>query len=55
MLTGQFLLTRPQKKIFPILNDLNNWEQWSPWTLAEPAAKITLLETENTMIGMEIS
>ena len=29
-------------KIFPIINDLNNWEQWSPWTLAEPTAKITV-------------
>lgn len=35
------LIDAAPEKIFPILNDLNNWEQWSPWTLAEPAAKIT--------------
>lgn len=29
-------------KIFPIINDLNNWEQWSPWTLAEPTAIINV-------------
>ncbi len=28
------------KKIFPILNDLNHWQSWSPWTIAEPEAEV---------------
>ena len=36
------LIDATPAKIFPIINDLNNWEQWSPWTLAEPTAKITV-------------
>jgi hypothetical protein len=26
------------EKIYPIINDLSNWEQWSPWVIAEPNA-----------------
>ena len=36
------LIDATPEKIFPIINDLNNWEHWSPWTLAEPTVKITV-------------
>ena len=30
------------EKIYPILNDLNNCEQWSPWVIAEPRAHLNV-------------
>ncbi|MGB0366468.1 MAG: SRPBCC family protein [Flavobacteriaceae bacterium] len=36
------LIDAAPEKIFPIINDLNNWEQWSPWVLAEPTATINV-------------
>ena len=30
------------EKIYPILNDLNNCEQWSPWVIAEPRAQLNV-------------
>ena len=45
------------KKVFAVLNDLHQWEAWSPWVLAEPTAKITVAkdgkyhEWEGEIIG----
>ena len=45
------------KKVFAVLNDLHQWEAWSPWMLAEPTAKITVAkdgkyhEWEGEIIG----
>ena len=30
------------EKIYPIINDLSNWEQWSPWVIAEPNAQLNV-------------
>lgn len=29
------------EKIYPLISNLNHWNRWSPWVLAEPTAKIT--------------
>lgn len=34
-------------KIFPLISNLNHWDQWSPWVLAEPTAKITVAKEGN--------
>jgi len=48
LVTGQadeFTVTRsakisaPPEKIFPHVNDLHNWEAWSPWAKLDPNAK----------------
>ena len=36
------LIDAAPEKIFPIINDLSNWEQWSPWVIAEPTALINV-------------
>ena len=36
------LIDATPAKIFPIINDLNDWEPCSPWTLAEPTAIINV-------------
>ena len=30
------------EKIYPIINDLNNWQEWSPWVIAEPRAQLNV-------------
>jgi hypothetical protein len=41
----QFVMTRsktisaPPEKIFPHVNDLHNWDAWSPWAKLDPNAK----------------
>jgi len=30
------------EKIYPIINNLSNWEQWSPWVIAEPTAQLNV-------------
>ncbi|MGB1448944.1 MAG: SRPBCC family protein [Flavobacteriaceae bacterium] len=30
------------EKIFPIINDLSNWNTWSPWVIAEPTATVNV-------------
>jgi hypothetical protein len=43
--SAQFTVTRsakisaPPEKIFPHVNDLHNWEAWSPWAKLDPNAK----------------
>ncbi|MGE4350401.1 MAG: SRPBCC family protein [Candidatus Berkiella sp.] len=32
----------PSEKIFPLINDFNNWPQWSPWEDLDPNMKKTL-------------
>ncbi len=36
------LIDAAPEKIYPIINDLSNWEQWSPWVIAEPTAMINV-------------
>jgi len=31
----------PADKIFPLINDFNNWGSWSPWEKVDPAMKRT--------------
>jgi carbon monoxide dehydrogenase subunit G len=31
----------PPDKIFPLINDFNNWGSWSPWEKVDPAMKRT--------------
>jgi carbon monoxide dehydrogenase subunit G len=31
----------PPDKIFPLINDFNNWSSWSPWEKVDPAMKST--------------
>src|SRR3954468_1491841 len=44
-LPDQFALSRsktinaPPEKIFPHVNDLHKWENWSPWAKLDPNAK----------------
>lgn len=30
----------PPEKVFPILNNLNTWKEWSPWLIMEPEATV---------------
>lgn len=32
-------ISAPPEKIFPHVNDLHNWEAWSPWAKLDPNAK----------------
>jgi Polyketide cyclase / dehydrase and lipid transport len=34
-------LAAPPEKIFPQVNELRNWEAWSPWAKLDPNCKIT--------------
>jgi uncharacterized protein YndB with AHSA1/START domain len=31
----------PADKVFPLVNDLHKWEQWSPWAKLDPNAKMS--------------
>ncbi|HZR15807.1 MAG TPA: SRPBCC family protein [Verrucomicrobiae bacterium] len=35
------LISAPPEVVFPQVNDLHNWEAWSPWAKLDPAAKGT--------------
>lgn len=35
------------EKIYPLISNLNHWNRWSPWILAEPNAKITTTNEGN--------
>jgi len=34
-------ISAPPQAIFPQVNDLHNWEAWSPWAKIDPAMKMT--------------
>ena len=36
------LIDAAPEKIFPIINNLSHWEQWSPWVISEPTALINV-------------
>jgi hypothetical protein len=40
-LTRQTAIAAPAAAIFPHVNDLKQWEDWSPWAKLDPAAKVT--------------
>jgi uncharacterized protein YndB with AHSA1/START domain len=40
-LTRSNVIAAPAAKIFPHVNDLRQWEDWSPWAKLDPAAKVT--------------
>ena len=37
--TRSVKISAPPEKIFPNVNDLHNWEAWSPWAKLDPNAK----------------
>jgi hypothetical protein len=40
-LTRQIAIAAPAAQIFPHVNDLRQWEDWSPWAKLDPNAKMT--------------
>jgi hypothetical protein len=40
-LTRQTAIAAPAAAIFPHVNDLRKWEDWSPWAKLDPAARVT--------------
>lgn len=40
-LTRSTVIWAPAAKIFPHVNDLRQWEDWSPWAKLDPNAKVT--------------
>lgn len=34
-------ITAPPEKVFPHVNNLRNWDAWSPWAKLDPNAKVT--------------
>ena len=34
-------ITAPPSVVFPHVNDLHLWQEWSPWAKADPSAKLT--------------
>ena len=40
-LTRSTMIAAPAAMIFPHVNDLKQWEDWSPWAKLDPNAKIT--------------
>jgi len=40
-LTRSTVIWAPAAKIFPHVNDLRQWENWSPWAKLDPNAKVT--------------
>jgi uncharacterized protein YndB with AHSA1/START domain len=40
-LTRQIAIAAPASAIFPHVNDLRQWEDWSPWAKLDPNAKIS--------------
>ncbi|MCW3464096.1 SRPBCC family protein [Chitinophaga nivalis] len=41
------VIPAPATTIFPLINVVHNWEQWSPWQALDPAVKITYGEKES--------
>jgi hypothetical protein len=44
----------PPDAVFPHVNDLHNWEAWSPWAKLDPTAK-TIYEGPNAGVGAAFS
>jgi hypothetical protein len=40
-LTRSTVIAAPAAKIFPRVNDLRQWDDWSPWAKVDPNAKIS--------------
>ena len=40
-LTRSTVIWAPAAKIFPHVNDLRRWEEWSPWAKFDPNARVT--------------
>jgi uncharacterized protein YndB with AHSA1/START domain len=40
-LTRSAVIAAPAAEVFPHVNDLRKWEEWSPWAKLDPAAKVT--------------
>lgn len=38
----QVVVNGPAKAIFPLLDDLKAWDDWSPWTKLDPNAQVTV-------------
>lgn len=39
------VIRAPEEKVFQTVNDLRNWDNWSPWKEMDPTIKITLSES----------
>jgi hypothetical protein len=48
------LVGAPPDAVFPHVNDLHNWEAWSPWAKVDPAAK-TIYEGPAAGVGAAFS
>jgi hypothetical protein len=40
-ITRSITIAAPPSAIFPQVNDLHSWQEWSPWAKLDPKAKIT--------------
>lgn len=40
-ITRSVTMSAPPQAVFPQVNDLHNWEAWSPWAKIDPAMKTT--------------
>ncbi len=43
----QVTINASPEQIHPLINDLNNWPQWSPWQVLDPSIKTTIGETSS--------
>lgn len=41
VITRSALINAPTDKVFPLVNDFHNWDQWSPWAKKDPNMKTT--------------
>ena len=41
MVQRSLTIKAPPERIFPLINDFNNWGQWSPWEKLDPAVTRT--------------
>lgn len=39
VLTRSIQVNAPAEQVFPLINDLHNWSQWSPWEKLDPDLK----------------
>lgn len=46
-ITRVLKMSAPPEKIFPHINDLHQWEAWSPWAKLDPNAKNTFAGAES--------
>lgn len=40
-MTRSAVIQAPPEKVFPVVNNFHQWEQWSPWAKMDPQSKTT--------------